>query len=163
MANDLIIQKVWLGLLDRERESRYYTYLANRYQKSHFWLSVVVAFGSTGVVASLLGGMPDVVSGSVSLIVAGCAIWSIFSDYSRKSVEAAILGKEYATLALDWEQLWINLNVLDDDQIASRLRELNHEVIKVGKDSPYRLIVNKKLNERCAREAYDVVQHEYAA
>lgn len=163
MANDLVIQKVWLGLLDRERESRYYTYLGNRYQKWYFRLSAVVALGSTGAVASLLVGMPDVISGCVSLVVAVCAIWSVFSDYSRKSVEAAILGKEYSLLALEWEQLWIKLNAIDDEQIAARLKELDLEAIKIGKDSPYRLFVDKKLNERCAREAYDVVQHEFAA
>ncbi len=163
MANDLVIQKVWLGLLDRERESRYYTYLGNRYQKLHFRLSTIVALGSTGAVASLLVGMPDVVSGCVSLVVAVCAIWSVFSDYSRKSVEAAILGKEYSLLYLEWEQLWIELNALDDEQIATRLKQLDREAIEIGKNSPYRLVVNKKLNERCAREAYDVVKHEFAA
>ena len=163
MANDLVIQKVWLGLLDRKRESRYYTYLANRYQKLHFCLSAVVALGSTGAVASLLVGMPAVVSGCVSLVVAVCAIWSVLSDYSRKSVEAANLGKEYSLLSLDWEQLWIELNALDDKQIAARLRELHHEAIEIGKDSPHRLMVDKRLNERCAREAYDVIQHEFAA
>ena len=177
-TDDRIRQRAWLGLLDADRETLYLLFLANRMRRTHRITSTIVAVGSTAAFASFVvgvsgvGGGPQagtvglqsgVVGSALSLLVAIVAIWSMISDFSRKAVIAAALAKECSELASRWRRLWIELSGLSDDEALKRVEDLERADRETTESVPHDLGINRRLNEKSARQAYQTIQHEYPA
>lgn len=155
------IRQAWLGLLDSERLTRYYSYLAVRFQQRYQWLTLVVAFGSVATaIASWVPAIPTWVAGLTSIGVAGAAIWSLLADYSRRSLHASTLEADCSEVVLQWKALWSELGSLNDQIAAERIRSLGRQEADITKHVSAQLPLVAKLNERCASEAYEAVQNE---
>ena len=173
--DDRIRQRAWLGLLDADRETLYLSFLANKMRRVHRIASTIVAVGSTAAFASFVvgasgvGGAPQagtvglqtgVVGSAISLLVAVVAIWSMISDYSRKAVIATSLSGECSELASRWRRLWIDLG---DDEALKRVEDLERADREITRSVPHELGINRRLNEKCAEQAYQLIKQEYPA
>ena len=178
MTDEPIRQRAWLGLLDADRETLYLSFLANKMRRVHRIASTIVAVGSTAAFASFVvgasgvGGAPQagtvglqtgVVGSAISLLVAVVAIWSMISDYSRKAVIATSLSGECSELASRWRRLWIELGDLGDDEALKRVEDLERADREITKSVPHELGINRRLNEECAEQAYQLIKQEYPA
>ena len=154
--------QAWLGMLDADRETLYLSAMANRMRRIHQGTSVFVALGATSAFALIVSGLPGVVwSSAISLLVAVVAIWSMIFDYSRKSAVAASLASECSELASDWRKLWSELSSLSDDEALRRVQDLERKDREITKSVPHDLGISRRLNEKCAKQAYQLIQHEY--
>ena len=178
-TDDRIRQRAWLGLLDADRETLYLSSLANKMRRAHRITSTIVAVGSTAALASFVVGVsgvfggsqtgtvglqpPGVIGSAISLLVAVVAIWSMVSDYSRKAVIATSLSSECSELASRWRRLWIELGGLGDDEALKRVEDLERSDREITKSVPHDLGINRRLNERCAEQAYQLIKQEYPA
>lgn len=177
-TDERIRQQAWLGLLDTDRETLYLSFLADKMRRTHLVTSTIVAVGSTAALASFVVGVSGVIGGAqaetvrllagvfgsaVSLLVAVVAIWSMVSDFSKKAVIATSLARECSELASSWRRLWIELSDLGDDEALQRVEELERADREITKSVPHDLGINRRLNERCAKQAYQLIRHEYPA
>ena len=178
MTDEPIRQRAWLGLLDADRETLYLSFLANKMRRVHRIASTIVAVGSTAAFASFVVGVSGVFGGSqagtiglqtgvvgsaISLLVAVVAIWSMISDYSRKAVIAMSLSDKCSELTLKWRRLWIELDDLGDDEALKRVEDLGRSDQEITRSVPHDLGINRRLNERCAEQAYQLIKQEYPA
>ena len=171
-TDDRIRQRAWLGLLDADRETLYLSFLANKMRRVHRITSTIVAVGSTAALASFVVGVSQagtvglqsgVVGSAISLVVAVVAIWSMVSDYSRKAVIAMSLSDKCSELTLKWRRLWIELDDLGNDEALKRVEDLERSDQEITKSVPHDLGINRRLNERCAEQAYQLIKQEYPA
>ena len=177
-TDDRIRQRAWLGLLDADRETLYLSSLADKMRRAHRITSTIVAVGSTAALASFVVGVSGVFGGSqagtvglqsglvgsaISLLVAVVAIWSMISDYSKKAVIAMSLSDKCSELTLKWRRLWIELDGLGDDEALKRVEDLERSDREITKSVPHDLGINRRLNERCAEQAYQLIKQEYPA
>jgi hypothetical protein len=156
-------QQAWLGLLDTDRDALYLSAVANRLRWVHTGTSVFISVGATSAFATIVTGLPVMVGSTISLLVAGVAIWSMVCDHSRKSAVAAALAKECSKLALSWRQLWAELSSLSESEALRRVQDLESREIDITSSVPHELGIKRRLNKRCAEQVYRLVKHEYGA
>ncbi len=156
-------QQAWLSLLDTDRDALYLSAMADRMRRWHVATSVIVSLGATSAFATIVTGLPILVGGSISLVVAGVAIWSMVCDHSRKSAVAASRAEECAKLALQWRQLWAELSSLSDGEALQRVQRLERREIEITSAVPHDLGIKPRLNQKCAERAYEMIKHEYGA
>ena len=85
------------------------------------------------------------------------------SDYSRKAVIATSLSGECSELASRWRRLWIDLGDLGDDEALKRVEDLERADREITRSVPHELGINRRLNEKCAEQAYQLIKQEYPA
>lgn len=142
--------------------SRYYHALAVRMQRWHMALTAFVAFGSTGAMSSLLLGAPDWVAEILATAVAAAGVWTFYYGHASKAAMLEVAAERCAELTLDWRDLWARLDGVDDAEAWQEVRRLRHQELTATAKVPAGLAVRRRLNKRCAEEAYGVLGHEYA-
>lgn len=162
MANEYYVSQVWLGLLDAERLLRYYAALAARLQRWHMALTALVAAGSTSAVGALLLDAPNWVPEVLAAGVAAAALWASYYGHASKAAVAEAARDGCADLALSWRDLWTRIAGLDDNEAAEETAELRRREEMATARVPAHLAAHRRLNERCAKEAYRVLGDEYA-
>lgn len=162
MASDHNISQAWLGLLDAERLSRYYATMAARLQRWHMGLMALVALGSTGAVGTLLFNAPAGVAEGLAGVVAAAAVWTSYYGHASKAAMMEAARDGCADLALRWRDLWARLESLDEADAWREIQLLQRQEEQATARVPAHLTAKRRLNERCAEEAYSVLGHEYA-
>ena len=162
MASEHFVSQVWLGLLDAERLLRYYGALAARLQRWHLSLTAFVAIGSTGALGALLLEAPVWVPEALAAAVAAVALWTSYYGHASKAALAETSRDGCADLALAWRDLWTRISALDDDEAAEEIAVLRRREEMATARVPAHLAANRRLNQRCAEEAYRVLGDEYA-
>ena len=162
MASDHSVSQVWLGLLDAERMSRYYQALAVRMQRWHMALTASVAFGSAGAMSSLLLGAPDWVAEVLATAVAAAGVWTFYYGHASKAAMLEVAAERCAELTLDWRDLWARLEGVGDAEAWQAVQHLRRQEPTATTKVPAGLAVRRRLNKKCAEEAYGVWGHEYA-
>ena len=159
---DQIATRVWLGLLDTDRDNLYFISIAARMRKLSNLTNVFIAFGASGAVVTTLSGLPPVVAICLSLLVALVAIWSRVYGHAEKAATAAGVAKECSALAREWRRLWAEMSRTDGDEILSRCEDLERRATDIVDVVPREIPLDLSLNEKCAERAYATTQHEYA-
>ena len=158
---EYLINQVWLGMLDSDRLSRYYSRITYRYQQIGRWFIIAVTLLSSGVVVLFLTDGPVIASQISALVVAVLSIWLRYADYSTKAYKTSQIANECANLSLGWKSLWSDLYTTPD--IDARVSQLNRELVEITKDADLLGVTGKKrLHEKCARETYESAKAEFA-
>ena len=153
------VQRVWDGLLDAERLSRYYGRLAARMQRRHFFFTVFIVTCSTLAAATLLTQLPGLVQAVLSLVVAAAVIWSSYSDYSRKAAISSSIRAQCEDLAVSWKELWSDVST-DQEDILLRAAVLERRLNEVTTQADQYGLIDDALNERCTKETYESLPSE---
>ena len=159
---DQVATRVWLGLLDTDRENLYFLSIAARMRKISNLTNVFIAFGASGAVVTTLGGLPLVVAICLNLLVALIAIWSRVYGHAEKAATAAGVAKECSALAREWRRLWAEMSRMDGDQVLQRCEDLERRATDIVDVVPREIPLDMSLNEKCAKIVYTTIQHEYA-
>lgn len=146
--------RVWIAILNAERNNRYFEALSSRYRLFRFFTNLGISLGSLGAAASLLGQLDLWVTVVLFVVTAACTSWSMLADYSRKVVLCDIAHRRCAELGIMARDLWFKSD-FDDIQTISRLEiELNEaQAVDIGADF--------RLNRRCAEQAYQWAKNEF--
>ena len=145
--------QVWMGILEANRLTRYYSALADQMRWRHRLWSVFIAGAASGAAATLLAQLPDWVSASVLFAAALAAIWSHYADYSGKAAKADSVCGQYQELEIEWRGLWYG--EMNREQVQKlQLRDLR---ITNGLG----LNTNKRLNRKSWKETHDVITQEF--
>lgn len=161
--NDQQLDRIWIGMLDSERLSRYYTTISIRSNRFDFAakivsisLSVII---SGGLLTNLLG--PYWVT-ALSIIFVIATIWAAFSNFSHKAFDAAIVAADCKELALKWRNLWTTCELLGDEVSMEKIEKLEKEMLD---RTSFRKVIyiglNEKINAKCAEETYEVIKQEF--
>ena len=163
MEVDFNVRQAWMGILDTESLSRYYERLAGRFERRHFWYTVIIAFSSTAAVATLIGNITIVgvddnaVPAVLGAIVAGAVIWSSHSEYAKKAAQAAIISHQCKGLSLEWKHLWSNMP--EGQEGIARINELASRLNTITND--YSMPQDDALSTKCREEADNVCKQEF--
>lgn len=161
---------VWQELLDVARLVLYYEALAHRHRRNHMIVRFLLLAAAAGAIAALLDLLPAaaqpvaqlVAGGLVALLVA----WDFVSNYARKAAVLQAISLECSLLEVEWRELWADVN--DGHVSDAEARDKNYRLARrisevtgwagqadIGEDS--------KLNEECAKVAYNAMADRYAA
>ena len=157
-----IATRVWLGLLDSDRDNLYFVSIAARMRRLSNLTNVVIAFGASGAVATTIGGLPPLVAICLNLLVALIAIWSRIYGHEEKAATAAGVAKECSALAREWRRLWGEMSRIGGEESLRRCEDLERKSADIVDVVPREIPLDMSLNEKCAERAYATVQHEYA-
>ena len=152
-------ERIWHGMADTERLSRYYGRISDTHQKWHLTLSLLSILGSVAAAGTLLVDIHIAVTVVLFLSVTLVTSLMLVFDFSRKSETARITSRRMRSLYLDLRDLWGNRA---DEEIRSLHRKSRELEERLNADTSVDLIVNHKLNEQCAEEAYSVLEAEFS-
>lgn len=167
MISESVRNKVWQDLLDVARISLYFDALYRRYRLRAIISQVLLGVTGLGILSPLVGLIPkdflEGVLGVCGLFVAGMAVNDLVFDPSGK--KTVLRGIEQAMKMYETElrELWeeVRAGFGEDREALARSSEIMRKV----HDSANALSLHtiKRLNEKCAEEAYKVEGHRYAA
>ena len=148
--------RVWVGLTDTERLSRYYLALGDRLRRQHRWLTYLTIFLASGAIASLLTSAPGWVPLLVTASIAAAATWSNLADYSAKASMAHAISGRCRNLMVSWERLWYDNKREPDPREVDALEQLLNEI-----SNQTQLDENKRLHRAAQKEAYAICAEQY--
>ena len=162
MVSDQTRNTIWQGLLDMARLVRYYESLADRHRRKHFWIRVVLLAAAASGIAALLDLFPEVVQIVAGGLVALCVVWDFVSDYAKKAAILHAISIECSALEVEWQDLWGDLENIDDTEARQRNTRLSRRLNEVtGWAGHTDIQEDPKLNEKCEAAAYRVMQDQY--
>lgn len=165
MVSETTRNEVWQSLLDVARLIRYYDAYANRRRLYHFILRGLLLFAAAGGVANMLAVFPDFVVPAVSAAIAVLVVVDFACNYARQAAVLHAIGRECGKLEVEWKNLWANMNAgsVSDKKAMSINQELARQLLEAtlwAGDADIR--EDRKLNEKCAEDAYKVMVEHYA-
>ncbi len=165
MVSETTRNEVWQSLLDVARLIRYYDAYANRRRLYHFILRGLLLFAAAGGVANMLAVLPDFVLPAVSVAIAVLVVVDFACNYARQAAVLHAIGRECGKLEVEWKNLWANMNAgsVGDKKAMSINQDLARQLLEVTSwagDADIR--EDRKLNEKCAEDAYKVMVEQYA-
>ena len=135
MSQD-VKDQIWYGLIDADRQARYYCRLADRFGRWNRAALVSITALSSAAVVCLFADFSGLVSwlswlswsGAIfSIVAALAALWTSYADYSRRAGIAVFIGTTCMELTVDWEYLWR----YTADDAAGQARKLTQQANRV--------------------------------
>lgn len=149
--------RIWYGILDAERLSRYYGRVSDRQQKLHHGLSVAAIMLSVGGAIILLLSWPAWLVSLLFLALTLVTSLMLVFDFSRRAETARIASRQMRTALSALRDLWTDRYFANPGQLSAKVAELEE---RMNVDTYVDLIVDDKLNEQCQKEANDVINSE---
>lgn len=150
-------EQIWLGLLDSRRLALYYRRLSMRSNRNNLWFTLLAIASSSAAVGTVLSHFPSWASALCLVVIASSMAWMLFAEYSKKAAVASLTAQQLDKLAIDWKELWFRQQEEGMDVLA-RILDLEGRVNDVT--SRFDGTEDRKLNKRCAAEAYTVAKKE---
>ena len=155
-------QRIWLGLLDSERATRYYRAAGAKYRRYYHRTAMSIAVGSILTGASTLGAkLTDALVAEVGTIVfstitALAVAWLLRRNDARTLAQTQSASAYFAVMYREWRHAWDNH---EDPNDASNVRVLAE---RMHAGPPVDMEDDEALNQACYERAIQVVQHEFA-
>ena len=165
MATEQTRKDVWQELLDVARLVRYYEALSDRHRRNHFILRFLLLAAASSGIAALLDILPASVQSIASGLIALFVVWDFLADYAKKAAVLHAVSLECSTLEIEWRELWADVNKrdLDDADARHKNQRLARRVLEVtGRAGHADIKEDRKLNEKCEKDAYRVMRDRYA-
>ena len=132
-----------------------------RSNRNNLWFTLLAIASSSAAVGTVLSHFPSCASAlCLVTVIASSMAWMLFAEYSKKSAVASTKGltaQQLDKLAIDWKELWFRQQEEGMDVLA-RILDLEGRVNDVT--SRFDGTEDRKLNKRCAAEAYTVAKKE---
>ena len=116
-----------------------------------------VIVSSSGAATTLLAQGTEIVSAILFAATVVASLVLYFWDYSGKAAAARIFSDQYRETAQEWKRMWYQ----DEGLSQAEIEALQDRELRIGLSE--RIKVDYKLNERCAKEAYDYARAEFYA
>lgn len=156
---------VWQEFLDVARLVRYYSNLSDRHSRKQWIVRVLLLAVATSGIAALVDLLPPLTQDFAATAVAFLVVWDILASYEKKAVALHAICIECIRLENDLRQLWEDIDRpdLNDAEarrqcalLSQKLNEATARVNLVGVQE------DAKLNQKCAKDSYEVMRARYA-
>ena len=151
--------RIWTGILDADRLTRYYSRLADKMRHRGRVANAFLGVASTSAVASLLAHVSPWIVAIIVVVIAVIAVWAHLSGYARKAAISVIVAKQCQSLAIDWKGLWERQHDVPD--LLSSVEALQERMDEAT--SWYDGEEDTKLNRKCQEEAYAAIPQEFGS
>ena len=165
MASEETRNAVWQEFLDVARLVRYYSNLSDRHRRKQWIVRVLLLAVASSSIAALVDLLPPLTRDFAAAAVAFLVVWDTFASYEKKAVALHAICIECTRLENEWRQLWedIDRSDLNDEEarrqcaiLSQKLNEATARVNLVGVQE------DAKLNQKCAKDTYEVMRARYA-
>lgn len=156
--------RIWLGLLDAERVSRYYMALSEKMTRCNQITTVVIVLCSTSVMAELIARAPQWLIVVTALALAAATIWLAYYDYAMKAAATAMTADRCREIGAKWRNLWYIRDNLDGSALPEiiNLEKQMDQATSSGTIAYLGLTTHNRIHEKATEEAYAVIKEEFA-
>ena len=167
MVNDNLRKEIWYGLDDSVRISRYYTALADRYQRYQTYTRLALLIVACGGMIAFFDWLPMHLYDKVEPIFGLLLVVIVFIDFSfdfgKKAAELHVVATECSYIENQYRTLWRNHIKLNDEVAEKKLVKLDSKLLQVTSiPSKLGVLIDNKLNNKCADAAYRILVNEFA-
>ena len=167
MVNDRLRKEIWYGLDDSVRISRYYTLLADRYQRYHIFTRLALLIVACGAVVAFFDLPPmhwfDKFEPIIGFLLLVTVLVDFSFDFGSKAAKLHVVAKECSYIEGQYRTLWRNHPDLNDEVAEKKFVKLNNKLRQVTSiPSKFGVRIDNKLNNRCTDAAYRILEREYA-
>lgn len=162
---DRLAEDIWAAFLDTSRLQRYYHAQSEFYRRLHYVIRSIMLLSASASVAAFFDVLANWVQLTAALVLAIVVVLDHTLDAGKKTFVCAQASIEFEAAVSDYRDLWRRFTALDHDDVTERhleleasTRQASARVVAVGANTS-----NVRLNERCAKEAYEVEGRQYAA
>ena len=165
MNGDEVRRSVWNGLLDAERQVRYYTKL---FDKHNAWQSRVdnaLAISGSLAIASLIANFWDQAPAVLGGVAAILSLYSRIAKHASKAARLDSIRSECAELQNQFEALWarIQSDLVEDEQALGQVYELLSSLrAATDKAALIGISVDDRANNAAWEEAIQAKEGQYA-
>ena len=159
------VELVWNELVGADRLHRYYGYLTLHLEKTSAWLLLMAVVCSGGAFFAIVSGLEHPWDKSVAVLTlaaAGLNVWLATKNYARMVAHSSDMHRQLSRLLLEWEELWADVYVSDDETVRSRWRELQRRTSAVTAQAASQVPLVESLAEKSQQEAYSYRALRYA-
>ena len=167
MVNDNLRKEIWNGLYDSVRCSRYYTALADRYQRYQTFTRLALLIVACGGMVAFFDLLPMHwyvrVEPIFGLLLAVTVAADFYFDFGKKETELHVVAKECFDIENQYRMLWRNQLNLNNEAVEKKLVKLDGKLLQVTSiPSKFGVLIDNNLNNKCADAAYRILEREYA-
>lgn len=138
------------AVIEAEKLSRYYGYLARRLTKTSELLSIAVVIASFAGIITMFNPLPKWIPGLILAIAAAAGIVKVFGRYEERAAFSGNLCSRMQELSLEWLSLWAGVQHRSDEDLRESWRKLTYRqrtaLLHVHADLPvsYRLMLRSR-------------------
>ena len=167
MVNDNLRKDIWYGLDDSVRISRYYTALADRYQRYQNFTRIALLIVACGGMVAFFDLLPihwyNKVEPIFGLLLAVTVAIDFYYDFGKKATELRIVATECSYIENQYRALWRNHIKLNDETAEEKLVKLDSKLLQVTSiPSKFGILIDNNLNNKCTDAACRNLEREYA-
>ena len=122
---DETVRLIWEGMIDADRLSRYYGYLAHRLKRLSELLSIGIIGFSLATVFSIWSPLPEWLPLVTIGIAASASILTAVMRYQEKAAYSLDLYRQIERLSTDWLELWADVYKRKDAKLRDAWRNLS--------------------------------------
>lgn len=163
MFNPQIRSQVWQGLLDSERYVRYYSALADKYRRRHFYTRYSALVSVLAEALAIPLGLNIYLVWAVGVGIIFLVIFDAVSDFAKKAAVLDWISAEASESNVRWHMLWLNIEAykINEEEALSRQFDLltRFNVVAGRLD----VSIDDKINYQSEEIAFKVVESKYAS
>ena len=165
-------QEIWHNLLDIDRYCRYYEIAHARNTRYHLLLRGATLLLIAGVVTPIVGLIPtgpidEFVRAGLFSLATGFTIWDAIVNFSKRAAIAHAIYINCDRLRVEWRNLWLSVEDskdVDEAALQQKNLDLAYRSAEVkGWAGANDLVPDGKLNEKTAKDSYEVVATRHKA
>ena len=153
--SDETVRMVWEGMVEADRLSRYYGYLAHRLKRLSELLPVAAIVLGVLMLSSIFYRLPGWIAFSAANFAALAFALSMLRGYSAKADRSVEIFQQLNRLQSEWELLWNNVWSKNDDDLLSAWEKLCERQENIVERAPVELPLSRSLTRRSPNEAHE--------
>ena len=164
MVTEQTRHDIWQSYLDLARLTRYYDALADKHRRNHKAVQFLLLASASGGVITFLEILPKEFQLFISAAVAILVVWDLIMDYSKKTALLHKISMVCSDVEIRLNSLWnsVQSGGLADEEAEGENTKLMRRVLEATRlAGEIGVPEHKKLNRRCAAEAYEVMVAQY--
>ncbi|MDE0373987.1 MAG: hypothetical protein OXI73_15790 [Rhodospirillales bacterium] len=150
---DDTVRLVWEGMVESDRLSRYYGYLAHRLKRLGELLQVAAVVFGVLALCSIFYRLPGWIAFSAANFAAFSYALSSIRGYSAKADRSVEIFRQLHRMQLEWELLWNNVWSKHDDGLLPAWKKLCERQGSILERAPVELPLSRSLARRSENEA----------
>ena len=144
---------VWEGMVEANRLSRYYGYLAHRLKHLGELLSIIAVCSSLAALFTIVSPLPKWVPLTALGITIVASIVSAINRFEHKAACSGDLCRQIGRLSTDWHDLLTGFDGHDEAELRNSWRNLSQQQQDLVERSQIELPLSRSLSRRSQNEA----------
>lgn len=148
-------EDAWYALLDMVRIARYYSEMADYWEKLRNAFRITLAASGVGATASLIEALaiPTILQPIIAFIIVIVLLADLIIDPSAKAVKLRMVSNEMDILENELRRSW-------DEQNFAEIPDIKQRTLMIG--SRAEAPINQRIRQRCQEDAYRIEAKRYA-